>query len=134
MNTNAPEPRPSHSLAASARPRLRRLASVIERMGPVSLTLSCMTLVALLALLYLGQVAAVASANQRLQALQATQAALRQQDELAHARLGAAQNPAYVRRRARELGLMPAPPDSITVITVPGLGAQGAQSGAGGQP
>lgn len=129
-------PRTSGPLGPLARARLARLSPVLVRMGPVTLTLSCMALIALLALLYLGQVGAVASANRRLQALQATQATLQRQDELAHARLGAAQDPAYIRRRAHELGLVPDPPGSITVITVPGLAASGDQSpsGTGGQP
>lgn len=133
---NTPVPRPSYPPTPVVRARVERLTPVpvLARMRPVPLTLCCMVLVALLALLYLGQVGAVASANQRLQALQATQATLQRQDELAHARLGAAQNPTYVRQRARELGLVPAPPGSIIVITVPGLGANASQSGTGGQP
>jgi hypothetical protein len=112
--------------------RRARLRPVRLHLGPVTLTLLCLVFVGLLALVYLSQVAAVASANQRLQALQAEGVILRRQDDEAHARLGAAQNPEYVRKRAAALGLVPFPPGAIQVIVVP---APTATTGtAGGQP
>lgn len=105
--------------SALARARYERRLPFRLRLGPVTITLLCLALVGALALVYLGQQAAVASENQRLQALQAQQQLLRREDEAAHARLGAAQNPEYIRRRAGELGLVPAPPESAQVIVVP---------------
>jgi hypothetical protein len=113
------------------RARLMRVAPLFARTGPVTLTLSCMALIALLALVYLAQVSAVAAGNERLRALQSEQTRLLRQDQLAHARLGQAQSPAYIRQRARELGLVPAPPGSVIVIEVPAMDAQSSQ---GGQP
>jgi hypothetical protein len=116
---------------ALAQARYERLLPFRLRLGPVTITLLCLALVGLLALAYLGQVAAVASENQRLQALQAQQDLLRREDEAAHARLGAAQNPEYIRRRAGELGLVPAPPGSVQVIVVP---ASTPATATGGRP
>ncbi len=104
--------------------RLRRLSPLLVRMGPVTLTLSCLALIGLVAMVYLGQVGAATAANARLLALQQEHALLVREDEALHARLGAAQSPAYIDRRARELGLEPAPPGSIQVIVVPGVGGK----------
>jgi hypothetical protein len=128
--------RPAHGTAL-ARARYERLLPFRLRLGPVTITLLCLALVGLLALVYLGQVAAVAAENQRLQALQAQQDMLRREDEAAHARLGAAQNPEYIRRRAGELGLVPAPPESAQVIVVPAptaTGTTGTTATTGGRP
>jgi cell division protein FtsB len=114
--SGAKRPRQGTALAQA---RYERLLPFRLRLGPVTITLACLVLVGLLAMAYLGQVASVASANQRLQALQAQQDLLRREDEEAHARLGAAQSPAYIRQRAQALGLVPAPPGSIQVIAVP---------------
>ena len=109
-----------HSPAtALARARYERLLPFRLRLGPVTITLICLVVIGLLALAYLGQVASVASANLRLQDLQAQQDLLRREDEAAHARLGTAQNPEFIRKRAGELGLVPAPPDSVQVIVLP---------------
>ena len=104
--------------------RLRRLSPLLVRMGPVTLTLSCLALIGLVAMVYLGQVGAATAANARLLALQQEHALLVREDEALHERLGAAQSPAYIDRRARELGLEPAPPGSIQVIAVPGVGGK----------
>jgi hypothetical protein len=110
--------RPSQATAL-ARARYERLLPFRLRLGPVTVSLICLVVVGLLALAYLGQVASVSRANQRLQALQAQQDLLRREDEAAHARLGAAQNPEFIRKRAGELGLVPAPPENVQVIVLP---------------
>jgi hypothetical protein len=110
-------------LGALATARLQRLTLRV-RMGPVTLTLSCLALVGLLALVYLGQVGAATAANQRLLTLQAEHTRLQKQDELLHEQLGRDQSPAYIDRRARELGLAPAPPGAVQVIVVPSAGGQ----------
>lgn len=130
LATRSGSPRPDKGTAL-ARARYEQLLPFRLRLGPVTITLLCLALVGALALAYLGQVAAVAGENQRLQTLQAQQDMLRREDEAAHARLGVAQNPEYIRRRAAELGLVPAPPDSVQVIVVP---ATTATTTTGGQP
>ena len=119
---------------ALARGRRGRVVPLLPRIGPVTQTLGCMLLIGLLALLYLSRVAAVSAANQRLQTLQAEQTQLLRQDQLAHQQLGQAQSPAYIRRRAGELGLVPAPPGTVEVIAAPGPGTAPGQAGTGGQP
>ena len=74
-------------------------------------------LVGLLALLYLSQVAAVDTTNSQLQTLQTRQTSLRRADEQAHAQLAQAQSVATIDRRARALGLQPAAPGAIIVVT-----------------
>ena len=73
--------------------------------------------VGLLALLYLSQVATVNTTNSRLQALQAQQTNLRRTDTQAHAQLAQAQSVAAIDARARALGLHPATPGAIIVVT-----------------
>jgi cell division protein FtsB len=126
--------RATGKLGNLARVPFERIVPALARMKPVTLTLSCMALVALLAMAYLGQVGAVAADNQRLQALRTEQAQLLRQDQVAHARLAQAQDPEYIRRRARELGLVEVTPGTVVVIQVPGLGARSGQAGAGGEP
>lgn len=118
---------------AAARLR-RRLYPFLFQMGPVALMLSCLSVVGLLALVYLGQVSAATAANQRLAALQTEQAQLLRQDQLLHERLGVAQSPQYIDRRARGLGLVPAPDGSAVVVTLPDPAVPQGQSSAGGQP
>jgi len=74
--------------------------------------------VGLLALLYLNQMATVTSAHDTLLQEQTQQTELRRQDAQLHAQLGQAQNPAYVVRRARALGMVPANPASVVWITI----------------
>jgi len=74
-------------------------------------------LAGLLALLYLSQVAAVNTTNSQLQTLQTQQTSLRRADEQAHAQLAQAQSVAAIDRRARALGLRPAAPGAIIVVT-----------------
>jgi cell division protein FtsB len=111
-------------LGPLAEARLRRLSPLLVRMGPVTLTLSCLALIGLMAMVYLGQVGAATAANAQLLDLQARHAQMVRRDQALHQRLGEDQSPAYIDRRARELGLQPAPPGTIKVIAVPEPGAQ----------
>ncbi len=111
-------------LGPLAEARLRRLSPLLVRMGPVTLTLSCLALIGLMALAYLGQVGAATAANAQLLDLRDQHTQLVRRDQALHQRLAEDQSPAYIDRRARELGLEPAPPGSIKVITAPGTGAQ----------
>ena len=83
-----------------------------------ALTLACVGLMGLLALTYLSQVAGVAQANSQLRDLNAEQTRLERQDAQLHQQLGTVTSPAYIDRRAREMGLAPAfgtPPLTIVV-------------------
>jgi hypothetical protein len=86
------------------------------------LTLACVALIGLLALTYLSQVAGVAQANSQLRDLNAEQTRLERQDAQLHQQLGTVTSPAYIDRRAREMGLAPA------------LGTPPLTIGIGGQP
>lgn len=76
------------------------------------------TVVGLLALLYLSQVAALTTTRQTLLQEQTRQTTLRRQDAELHAQLGRLHSPAYVERRARALGMVPANPASVVWITL----------------
>lgn len=82
------------------------------------IALELAVVVGLLAFLYLSQMAAVTSAHDTLLQEQAQQTDLRRQDAELHAQLGQVQGPAYVERRARALGMVPANPASVVWITI----------------
>lgn len=106
------------------RPRSRRerLVGLLRR--PLAFALFGIALAGLLALIYLDEVSGVTRANAELRDLQATQTRLEREDAALRAKLGAVTSPAYVERRARELGLRPGDPGGVVVVTV----------GGGGQP
>src|SRR5262249_31801212 len=85
--------------------------------GPPALALFGAGLVGPLGLLFLHQVAGVTAADAALQRLQTEQTRLERQDALLHERLGTLTSPAYIERRARELGLRPGPVGGADVIT-----------------
>lgn len=102
---------------------------------PLVRALAGVAAIGLLALLYLNQVAGVALANDQLSALNAQRSRLQRQDSQLHAQLGTDTSPAYVDRRARAMGLTPAPFGSAVYITVShGSVPANGQAGAGGQP
>ena len=83
----------------------------------------------LLALLYLSQVAAVNMASGQLAGLSSQSTQLERQDADLHQQLGTVTSPDYIDRRARAMGLAPAPPGtSVIAVTV------GHEGEAGGQP
>ncbi len=82
------------------------------------LTLAGALLIGLLALAYLNQVAGVNQANSELRALNAEQTRLQRQDAELHQQLGTVTSPVYIDRRARELGLAPAPAADVPPVTV----------------
>jgi len=92
-----------------------RVETALRR--PPSIMLASVAMIGLLAMLYLSQVAGVATANSQLRDLNAEQTRLQRQDAQLHQQLGTVTNPAYIDRRAREMGLAPAfgtPP--VTVV------------------
>ncbi len=102
---------------------------------PLGRALAGVAAIGLLALLYLNQVAGVTLANNELSALNAEHSRLQRQDSQLHAQLGADTSPAYVDRRARAMGLAPAPFGSAVYIAVThGPLPMTGQVGAGGQP
>ena len=105
--------RPHHA-RRGPRAAFRRFAQ--QRQPLIALELAIV--VGLLALLYLSQMAAVTSAHDTLLQEQARQTDLRRQDAELHAQLGQAQSPAYIERRARALGMVPANPASVVWITI----------------
>lgn len=103
-----------------------RLDTTLRR--PLALTILGVALVGLLALLYVYEVAGVASANEQLRTLRAEQTRLDRQDAEAHAQLGTVTSPAYIDRRARQMGLLPSADDTPpSVIVVPTPRATGGQ-------
>ena len=105
---------------ASQRQRVHPTRGWLARFAGQSapaLALEGAAMVGLLALLYLSQVAAVNTTNSHLQTLQAQQADLRRTGALAHEQLAQAQSVAAIDQRARALGLHPATPGVIIVVT-----------------
>ena len=95
--------------------RVRALAAL---RSPLALALFGVLMIGLLAVLYLSELAGVAAANDRLRVLSGEQTSLARQDALLREQLGEVTSPTYVDRRARALGLAPAPPDSALIIAV----------------
>lgn len=115
-------------------PRWRERARAAWR-KPLVRALAGVVAIGLLALLYLNQVAGVAVANDRLSRLSAEQNRLQRQDSQLHAQLGGYTSPVYIDRRARQIGLAPAPFGSAVYITIShGPIPMNGQNGAGGEP
>ncbi|HLJ82105.1 MAG TPA: hypothetical protein VKT52_11495 [Ktedonobacterales bacterium] len=83
----------------------------------------------LLALLYLSQVAAVNTASGQLAGLSSQSTQLERQDADLHQQLGTVTSPAYIDRRARAMGLVPAPSGAPVIAVTVGHNGE-----AGGQP
>ena len=96
----------------------RALFARFMRQRQPLIALELAVVVGLLALLYLSQMAAVTSAHDALLQEQAQQTDLRRKDAELHAQIGQVQGPAYVERRARALGMVPANPASVVWITI----------------
>jgi len=118
MNEQQHEHEPAKPLQA-ARER-RRLASRVYRMKPLALGISGVFLISLLALLYLNEVGLAIQANQRLQQLAGNEAQLQQENQDLRQRRGTLQSPAYIENRASQMGMVPADPTMVHIITIPG--------------
>lgn len=102
---------------------------------PLGRALAGVAAIGLLALLYLNQVAGVAVANTQLSALDAEHNHLQRQDSQLHEQLGTYTSPAYIDRRARAMGLAPAPfGAALFIASGHGPMPQTGQGNAGGQP
>lgn len=122
--SGAPDPLGTRDDAEAARPLSGRERVVRLLRRPFAFALFGIALIGLLALIYLDEVSGVTKANAELRDLQATQTRLERDDAALRARLGTVTSPAYVDKRARELGLQPGDPANVVVVT----------AGGGGQP
>lgn len=128
-----PAPTARLTLGGTAWPWRERARAAWRR--PLVRALAGVAAIGLLALLYLNQVAGVAVANDKLSSLNAERDRLQRQDSQLHAQLGTYTSPTYIDRRARQIGLAPAPFGSAAYITIShGPMPMNGQNGAGGEP
>jgi len=101
--------------------RRRQLYPFFFHMGPVALCITSVLLIALMAVLYLSQLGQAVSANQQLQDIHTQQATLQRQNQDLMDTIAQEQSPAYIADNAKKLGLVPAEPKLVQVVTVPNL-------------
>ena len=99
----------------------RRLADSLYRLGPLPLGIIGALLISLLALLYLNELGLATAANQHLQQLATTQAQLQQENQSLREQQGALQAPAYIEKRASQMGMVPEDPGTVHTIVIPDL-------------
>jgi len=90
-------------------------------MGPVALSISSVLLIGLMAILYLTQLGQAVSANQKLQDYLTQEATLRRQNQDLVYVISQEQSPEYIADSARALGLVPADPKIVKVLTIKNL-------------
>jgi len=90
-------------------------------MGPVALSISSVLLIGLMAILYLTQLGQAVSANQKLQDYLAQEATLRRQNQDLVYVISQEQSPEYIAGSAKALGLVPADPKIVKVLTIRNL-------------
>ena len=109
---------PKPILAAKRR---RQLHPFFFSMGPVALSISSVLLIGLMAILYLTQLGQAVSANQKLQDYLAQEATLRRQNQDLVYVISQEQSPEYIAGSAKALGLVPADPKIVKMLTVKNL-------------
>jgi cell division protein FtsL len=98
--------------------RRRYIRPPFFRMGPATLSITCMLLVGFMAVLYLSQVGQGVAANHQLQDLRNEQAALERQNQDLAATVTREQSPAYIIGQAQKMGLGPVDPQKVWIIQV----------------
>ena len=98
--------------------RRRYIRPPFFRMGPTTLSITCMLLVGFTAVLYLSQVGQGVAANHQLQDLRNEQVALERQNQDLAAIVTQEQSPAYIIRQAQKMGLGPVDPQKVWIISV----------------
>lgn len=115
-----------HQKTAPSKPvvtarRRRQMRPVFFHMGPATLTICSALLIALMAVLYLSQLGQAVAANQQLQSMRAEQATLTRQNQDLVAKIAHERSPQYVEQQAQKMGLEPADPSTVHMITIPNL-------------
>lgn len=106
----------------------RRFPRFFSRVGPVTLSICSVLLISLMAILYLYQQGQAVTTNQQIQALRNQQVALqRQNDDLVNT-IATEQSPEYVSSFASKMGMAPASPQNVQVVTNPYAQNNGDQS------
>src|SRR5438270_11469887 len=101
--------------------RRRQLHPFFFSMGPVALSISSVLLIGLMAILYLSQLGQAVAANQKLQDSLAQQATLRRQNQDLVSVISQEQSPEYIADSAKTLGLVPADPKLVKMLTIKNL-------------
>jgi cell division protein FtsL len=111
------------SLEARTKPilaakRRRQLYPFFFHMGPVALSITSVLLIGLMAILYLNQSGQAIAANQAIQDVRAQQAELQRQNQDVLSEVAREQSPYYIAAEAKKLGLMPADPKNVQILTI----------------
>jgi cell division protein FtsL len=101
--------------------RRYQMRPVFFHMGPAALTICSVLLIALMAVLYLSQVGQAVAANQQLQSMRTQQATLTRQNQDLAAVIAHERSPQYIMQQAQKMGLVPANPNNVQMITIPNL-------------
>ena len=109
------EARTKPIMAAKGR---RQLYPFFFHMGPVALSITSVLLIGLMAVLYLNQSGQAIAANQAIQDVRAQQAELQRQNQDVLNEVAREQSPEYIASGAKKLGLVPADPKSVQVVTI----------------
>ena len=114
----------SHSVPGiPARPilsakRRRQLHPFFYRIGPVTLSICSVLLIALMSILYLSQLGQAVNANQQIQDLHQQQATLQRENQDLVNTVAQEESPTYIIEHARAMGLVPADPKAIQILVV----------------
>ncbi len=117
--TSAPIGAASQPILAAK--RRRQLHPFFFHMGPLALCLTSVLLIGLMAVLYLSQVGQAVTSNQQLQSTQTQQNKLQRENQDLVNVIAQAQSPTYIADKAKKMGLIPANPKNVQVITVKNL-------------
>lgn len=117
--SSAPQAAPSQPILAAK--RRRQLHPFLFHMGPVTLCVTSVLLIALMALLYLSQVGQAVSANQQIQDLHYQQSKLQQQNQDLALVISQEQLPEYIAAQAAKMGLVPGDPSKVQNVVVHNL-------------
>lgn len=97
----------------------RRFPLLFSQIGSVTLSICSVLLMSLMAILYLYQQGQAVTTNQQIQALRNQQTTLqRQNDDLVNT-IATEQSPEYIAAFATRMGLEPANPQNVRVISNP---------------
>lgn len=98
--------------------RRRHLHPFFYRIGPGTLSVCSVLLIALMAILYLSQLGQAVNANQQIQNLHQQQATLQRQNQDLVDTIAQEESPAYILEHAKAMGLVPADPKAVQILVV----------------
>ena len=98
--------------------RRRHLHPFFYRIGPGTLSVCSVLLIALMAILYLSQLGQAVNANQQMQNLHRRQATLQRENQDLVDTIAQEESPTYILEHAKAMGLVPADPKAVQILVV----------------